>query len=31
MDYLFAKLGNFTFNRFGFYVRTDTQTEESQN
>jgi len=26
MDYLFAKLGNFSFSRFGFTVRTDRQT-----
>jgi len=27
MDYLCAKFGDFIFSRFGFIVRTDTQTE----
>jgi len=26
MDYLCAKFGDFSFSRFGFIVRTDTQT-----
>jgi len=27
MDYLCAKFGNFSFSRFGFIVRTESQTE----